>query len=169
MRFLRQNYNAAANGRHMSWLDSVYHLWPLAAPYWNDSVKADTTAHPFKDTAVPTLQQDSLEILLGPQYAGVQSPSPITSQALLSAQLIENPVVTDEIDISYQMGRTALVTMELRDILGRSVPLSYAKYQLESPGPHEATIPAPSLPSGTYYLRLTTDAGDAITLKVVKE
>jgi Secretion system C-terminal sorting domain len=97
------------------------------------------------------------------------APSAIGSQALLSAQLIENPIDNEEINISYQMGRTALVTMELRDVLGRMVPLSYAKYQLEQPGDHTATISAPNLPPGTYYLRITTDVGDAITLKVVKE
>ncbi len=90
------------------------------------------------------------------------------SQALLSAQLLENPM-QDEIDISYEMGRTALVTMELRDVLGRSVPIANAKYQLEQPGDHNATIPAPNLPAGIYYLRVTTDVGDAITLKIVKE
>ncbi len=160
----------AVNGRHMAWLDSLYKLHPVYLPYGNDSINADTLAHPFADTAVPTLFQDSLQILLGPQYAAVQetTPSAIGSQALLSAQLIENPI-QDEIDISYQMGRTALVTMELRDVLGRSVPIANAKYQLEQPGDHTATLPAPNLPAGIYYLRVTTDVGDAITLKIVKE
>ncbi len=67
------------------------------------------------------------------------------------------------------MGREALVTMELRDILGRSIPISYAKYQLTQAGEHEASIPEPNLPPGTYYLRISTDDGDVITLKIVKE
>ena len=46
---------------------------------------------------------------------------------------------------------------------------AYAKYQLEQSGDHTATISAPNLPQGTYYLRITTDVGDAITLKIVKE
>ncbi len=100
--------------------------------------------------------------------SGVEQSSPITSQALLSAQLLENPM-KDEIDISYEMGRTALVTMELRDVLGRAVPIANAKYQLEQPGSHTASIPAPNLPPGVYYLRVTTDVGDAITLKLVKQ
>jgi hypothetical protein len=163
--------SSAANGRHLHWLDSVYGLWSNQAPWWNDSVNDDTLAHPFADTAVPTLYQDSLEILLGPQYAGVvqTTPSATGTQALFSAQLIENPVSDDEIDISYDMNRTALVTMQLSDVLGRSVPLSFAKYQLEQAGSHTASISALDLPAGTYYLRITTDVGDAITLKVVKE
>jgi hypothetical protein len=166
-----QYESSAANGRHMAWLDSVESLYLMGTVNYNAEVKADTLAHPFADTAVPTLFQDSLEILLGPQYAGVQqsTPSAIGSQALLSAQLIENPIDNEEIDVSYNMARTALVTMELRDVLGRMIPLSYAKYQLEQPGEHTATISAPNLPPGTYYLRITTDVGDAITLKVVKE
>ncbi len=159
----------AINTRHVHWIDSLYALYPLFKPWSADSIKADTLAHPFSDTAVPTLSQDSLEILMGPQYAdGVQASSPITSQALLSAHLLENPM-KDEIDVSYEMGRTALVTMELRDVLGRSVPIANAKYQFEQPGSHTASIPAPNLPPGVYYLRVTTDVGDAITLKLVKE
>ena len=168
--------NAAEVGNHMTWKDSVAHHWvyidspynPVRLQWENDSINADTLAHPF-DTTVPTLFQDSLQILLGPQYASsVGASSPITSEALLSAQLLENPM-QDEIDVSYQMGRTALVTMELRDVLGRSVPIANAKYQLEQPGDHNTTIPAPNLPPGIYYLRITTDVGDAITLKIVKE
>ncbi len=158
----------ALSGRHTHWIDSLLTLYPLSFVYRYDSINADTLAHPFADTAVPTLFQDSLEILMGPQYAGVQQNAPITSQALLSAQLLQNPI-NNEIDVSYQMGRNALVTMELRDVLGRSIPLSYAKYQLEQPGSHNASISAPNLPEGTYYLRITTDVGDAITLKIVKE
>ena len=169
-------YNTASRARHTAWVDSIKIKYgyvdvpPTNAGYINmlDSINADTLAHPY-DTTVPTLFQDSLQILLGPQYASsVGASSPITSQALLSAQLLENPM-QDEIDISYQMGRTALVTMRLSDVLGRTVPIANAKYQLEQPGDHKATIPAPNLPAGTYYLRITTDVGDAITLKVVKE
>ena len=180
-------YNVdAENGRHTAWLDSIdqhynYLLWiyshhdsvvesnPGGYFLKLDSINADTLAHPF-DSTVPTLWQDSLEVLMGPQFAGVQASTPtaITSQALLSAQLLENPM-QDEIDVSYDMGRTALVTMELRDVLGRAVPIANAKYQLEQPGDHTASIPAPNLPQGIYYLRITTDVGDAITLKLVKE
>ncbi len=168
--------NEDRQNRHKLWLDSLGYAFLVkedslgmdGPSMWPDSIGADTLAHPFTDTTVPTLFQDSLEILLGPQYAGVQASTPITSQALLSAQLLENPM-KDEIDISYEMGRTALVTMELRDVLGRSVPIANAKYQLEQPGNHTATLPAPNLPAGIYYLRVTTDVGDAITLKIVKE
>ena len=161
--------------RHQDWLDSIenryaYLNYPPSGKgelLYNDSIKADTLAHPF-DTTSQTLWQDNLQILMGPQYAGVQSSSPITSQDLLSAQLLENPM-QDEIDVSYEMGRTALVAMELRDILGRSVPIANAKYQLAQPGDHTASIPAPNLSRGIYYLRITTDVGDAITLKIVKE
>ncbi len=176
--YFQETLNAAIQNRHTIWLDSLKYAFEVhedslgqsGVYLWPDSIGEDTLAHPFTDTAVPTLFQDSLEILLGPQYASsVGASSPITSQALLSAQLIENPVNNNEIDISYQMGREALVTMELRDVLGRTVPIANAKYQLEQPGDHNATIPAPNLPAGTYYLRITTDVGDAITLKVVKE
>jgi hypothetical protein len=162
---------------HKKWLDSLQTAFlekedslGLEGEYfWPDSIGPDTLAHPFTDTVVPTLWQDSLQILLGPQYAGVSSPSPITFTALLSAQLMENPTETNEIGVSYQMGRTALVTMQLLDILGRTVPIADAKYQLQQSGTHEATIPVPTLPAGTYYLRISTDAGDAITLKLVKQ
>jgi len=166
----------ASLGRYQNWLDSIenkyaYVNYPpsiINSQKYRDSIKADTLAHPY-DTTPPTLWQDSLEVLIGPHpQEGVLPSSSITSQALLTAQLLENPM-KDEIDVSYQMGRTALVTMELRDVLGRAVPIVNAKYQLEQPGSHQAAIPAPNLPQGTYYLRITTDVGDAITLKVAKE
>ena len=91
------------------------------------------------------------------------------SSDLLSAQLMENPTETNEIGVSYTMGRTALVTMQLLDVLGKSVPISNGKYNLQQPGTHEATLPVPNLPAGIYYLRVSTDVGDAITLKLVKE
>ncbi len=170
--------HVAIQARHTDWLDSIenkyeYLLYPPGSPgliRYRDSINADTLANPY-DSTVPTLQQVNLQVLLGPQYEKVQqsTPAAVGTQALLSAQLIENPVSDDEIDIAYQMNRTALVTMELSDVLGRSVPLSYAKYQLEQAGSHTASISAPNLPVGTYYLRITTDVGDAITLKVVKE
>jgi hypothetical protein len=179
-----ESYNSASRGRYTAWLDSIeesyqYLGWiyshhdsiekanPEGIFLIRDSINADTLAHPY-DSTVPSLQQDSLEILLGPQFSGVQPVQTLTSEALLDAPLLENPM-TNEIDIAFEMGRTALVTMQLSDVLGRNVPLTYAKYQLEQPGQHDASIPAPNLPPGTYYLRITTDVGDAITLKVVKE
>ncbi len=73
--FLREA-NAAEVGNHATWKDSVDRHWAyIDTPYnparlqWEmDSINADTLAHPF-DTTVPTLFQDSLQILLGPQYA----------------------------------------------------------------------------------------------------
>jgi len=173
-------YNSASHWRHQLWLDSetyrVDTIWindsmggrDAGIPQWefDQMINVDTMLHPY-DSTIPTLWQDSLEILLGPP-AGIQPASPITPQALLDATLLDNPM-QDEIDVSFEMGRTALITMELQDILGREVPLTSAKYQLEQPGTHSARIPAPNLPPGTYYLRITTDTGDVITLKVVKE
>ncbi len=160
---------------HQEWIDSLGYAFQVkedslgmdGSSMWPDSIGSDTLAHPF-DTTTPTLEDFGLQLLRGQQYASVQQSSPITSQALLSAHLLENPM-KDEIDISYEMDRTALVTMELRDVLGRAVPIANAKYQLEQPGSHTASIPAPNLPPGIYYLRVTTDVGDAITLKLVKE
>jgi hypothetical protein len=178
------SYNSSTHWRHQLWLDSIeqyynYLGWtyshhdsivkvnPLGHQLILDSINADTLANPY-DSTIPSLFALDLQALLGPQYAGVQQSQPITSQALMSAQLLENPM-TDEIDIAFEMGRSALVTMQLSDLLGRNIPIANAKYQLEQAGQHDASIPAPNLPPGTYYLRITTDVGDAITLKVVKE
>lgn len=166
-------YSAASRGRYTAWLDSIKLHYeyldnsPAGKIAMNDSINADTLAHPY-DTTIPSLQQVGLEILLGPENGGAQSETPVSSQALLSAQLLDNPV-SNEIGVKFQMGRTALVTMELQDVLGRSIPLQYAKYQLTQPGSHTAYIPDPNLPSGTYYLRISTDVGDVITLKLVKQ
>jgi len=168
-------FTADSNARYQHWLDSLKELYRGSdgPDYqdWSDSTKraftADTSAHPF-DTTIPSLFDVDLQILMGSQYASAPEPAAIGSQALVGAKLLENPM-TDEIAVSFEMGRTALVTFELRDVLGRAIPLTYAKYQLEQPGPHEARIAAPDLPPGTYYLRVTTDIGETLTLKVVKE
>ncbi len=159
--------------QHQQWLDSIVAKYDTEQPdgkyqWWLDSmVNKDTMANPF-DSTIPSLQQVDLEILLGPQNSVQGASSPLTQPALLDATLLDNPM-QDEIDVSFEMGRSALITMELRDILGRSVPLTFAKYQFEQPGTHSARIPVPNLPPGTYYLRITTDTGDVITLKVVKQ
>ena len=171
----QSQYNSASNARHYQWLDSIENKYALVnyppsiqgGRAYEDSINADTLAHPY-DSTIPSLYAVDLQILMGQQYASVQQNQATSSQALLSAQLLENPM-TSEIDIAFEMGRTAMVSMQLSDLLGRNIPIANAKYQLEQPGQHDASIPAPNLPPGTYYLRITTDVGDAITLKVVKE
>src|SRR5581483_4234903 len=168
-------WHGDSTARYQHWLDSLKSLYGsfYGPDYqdWSDSTKkaftADTSAHPF-DTTIPSLFDVDLQILMGSQYASAPEPAAIGSQALVGAKLLENPM-TDEIAVSFEMGRTALVTFELRDVLGRAIPLTYAKYHLEQPGPHEALFAAPGRPPGTYYLRVTTDIGETLTLKVVKE
>ncbi len=171
------NYDVNSKGRHALWRDSVTNVWYKWAmgnlyflPVWRDSLGKDTMLHPY-DSTVPSIDSLGFSILRGPQYAqhaAVQPRGAISSTALLDARLLDNPM-KNEITISFEMGRTALVTMELRDILGRIVPIANAKYLFEEPGTHTAHLPVPYLPSGTYYLRVFTDTGDSKTLKVVKE
>jgi len=165
-----QYYNSASHWRHELWLDSIkfyYGEKGFISHELEDSVNADTLRNPY-DSTIPSLHQVGLEILLGPQNAVAGRTGTTNSLALLDADLLDNPVSSD-IGLSFEMGRTALVTMQLQDILGHSIPIENAKYQLEQPGIHQAHISAANLSPGTYYLRITTDTGETRTLKVVKQ
>ncbi len=90
-------YNSASHWRHEEWLDTIVGKFDTVVPYgkyswWLDSlVNQDTLANPY-DSTIPSLQQENLQILLGPQFANsVGASSPITSEALLSAQLVREP------------------------------------------------------------------------------
>lgn len=117
---------------------------------------------------ITTLRDSTLIIYRFVANSKVSSNSSRSSQALMNAQLLNNPT-NGEIAVSFEMGRAALVSFELRDVLGRAVSLPNAKFQLEQSGTHAARIPAPNLPSGTYYLRLVADGGEVRTLKLVIE
>jgi hypothetical protein len=169
-------YNSASHSRREYWLDSltlIYQAGQLGPNYsdWDTATQnrftRDTSMHPY-DSTVPSLEQIHLEILRGQQNAVEGASGTMSSIALLDAKLLDNPM-TDDIALSFEMGRTALVTMTLQDILGHAIPIENARYQLEQPGIHQAHIPAANLPAGTYYLRITTDTGETRTLKVVKQ
>ena len=162
-------YHSASQGKHQQWYDSLYNAFAkkYGTYFWQDSVNEDTLRNPY-DSTYGTIDDHGLSILRGPQFASATPSGPMSSTALLDARLLDNPM-NGEIAISFEMGRTALVTMELRDILGRIVPIANAKYLLEDPGSHTARLPLPNLPSGTYYLRVSTDTGESKTLKVVKQ
>ncbi len=171
-----QIYMGASNRKRQHWLDSltlIYQIGQQGNRYqdWDTSVQTaytqDTTLHPY-DSTYGTIDDYGLSILRGPQNGVVGASSPSNPTALLGARLLENPV-NDDIALTFETGREALVTMELRDILGKSVPIANAKNLLEQPGSHEVRVTVPNLPVGTYYLRLFTDTGEARTIKLVKE
>ncbi len=86
-------YNAASHWMHQAWLDSIvldYERDSIYGGYqwWVDSmVNKDTLTNPY-DSTIPSLEQEDLQILLGPQNI-VQGPSsPVASPALVSARSV---------------------------------------------------------------------------------
>jgi hypothetical protein len=155
--------------KHQAWLDSLE--VDFATKYgfnaWQDSViNADTLAHPF-DSTYASIDDYGLTILRGLQYASTVHYKDLPSTALLNVRVSENPFDAT-ISVSVEMQREALVTMELRDMLGRQVPLEYGNYQLMPQGTETSTFATGDLPAGTYYLRVTTDLGEVRTLRLVK-
>ncbi len=169
-------YNSDSKGKRQAWLDSltlIYQIGQQGNRYqdWDTTVQKaytqDTTLHPY-DSTYGTIDDHGLGILRGPQHGNVLSGGTISAEALLAVRVEENPF-ENELDVSYDMGRTAMVSIELHDLLGKSIPIQNAKYLLSQPGTHEAKIPLEHLPPGTYYLRLLTDTGDVRTVKVIKK
>jgi hypothetical protein len=163
-------YRNGMKQKHKAWLDSLE--LDFAKKYgfnaWQDSaINADTLAHPF-DSTYGSIDDYGLTILRGQQYASSVHYKDLPSTALLQVRVTENPFDAT-IGVSIDMQREALVTMELRDLVGRQVPLEYGKYQLMPQGTETRTFSTDDLPAGTYYLRVSTDLGEVRTLKLVKK
>jgi hypothetical protein len=163
------SYKYAMFNKHKAWLDSLEVEFRITHDIneWPDSINADTLAHPF-DSTYGSIDSYGLSVLRGQQYASSVAYKDLPSTSLLNVRVTENPFDAT-IGVSIEMQREALVTMELRDLLGRPVPLEYGKYQLMPQGTETRTFATGDLPAGTYYLRVSTDLGEVRTLKLVKQ
>jgi hypothetical protein len=156
--------------------DSVYAQWgaqrvviPVdTVTLTSDSLKAVYSTHVQADMIAMMDTVPSLGIPLSIQRAGVTSPLGGSDNSLMEVRVQNNPF-NAELTVTVTMMKEALVTMELRDVLGRAIPLENSKYRLLQPGADPESFSTANLPSGTYYLRVSTDGGEVKTLKVVKQ
>ncbi|GEM_PF-2616668 len=166
-------YNSSSRWKHQYWLDSLKKYYQIHNDYgnifghWQDSIRVDTIVHPY-DSTYGTIDDYGLSILRGPQYGAVGPSAPVTSSALGAVRVQANPF-DGELVVMITMSKEALVTTELRDLLGRAVPLERSRYRLLQMGDNTESFSTSNLPSGTYYLRVSTDGGEVKTVKVVKQ
>ena len=135
---------------------------------WEDSLRSlgiDPSTRTM-DSTLPNIDDLGLGLLRG-KPSSVTGASQQAGPSLLSVSALNNPFNRD-LDLTVDMGREALVTVEMFDLLGNAVQLTGMKYMLKQSGPQRITVPVGSLVPGTYYLRVSTDWGDVRTVKVVK-
>jgi Zn-dependent metalloprotease len=81
-----------------------------------------------------------------------------------NVRLYPNPV-GDQLTLEFLAKNTGETSVELFDLMGKKVlAKSFAQYT----GENRLLLPLTSLPGGTYVLRLMTEGGGAVALKVVK-
>lgn len=131
---------------------------------WRDTVK-DSIRTPF-DSTLPSLDDLNLQILRGNNASVIAGPSSIDARSLEALSVHPNPVI-DETEIQYTIRSVAALRLEVFDILGNSVyvePIGFA-----SEGEHRSRLNTSRWISGTYYARLTSLTGGAMTVKIVKQ
>ncbi|HEY6171250.1 MAG TPA: T9SS type A sorting domain-containing protein, partial [Candidatus Kapabacteria bacterium] len=128
---------------------------------WRDTVR-DSIATPL-DTSKPTLEEIGLGILRGPTGSVAA-----TSNKLHLGELIatRNPF-TDILELKYRLDKSAMVRLDVYDLLGKAVYSEGQGYKAE--GEHVLSLQSKSWSSGSYYVRLSSPSGEVKTVKVVKE
>jgi len=131
---------------------------------WLDSVTVDTTKYPF-DTTILTLHQMGLDTLLS--SASVTHYSILGPQIIADARLTSNPFKS-ETSLSLSIDREAYLHIEVLDLLGRK--LAGAGFEgVFEPGSRIVPLKMESVPSGTYYVRISTANNELRTIKIEKK
>ena len=90
------------------------------------------------------------------------------SEQLRNGQLfvLSNPF-SDVLELKYILSNSAMVRMDVYDLLGRAVYSEGQAYKAE--GEYVLTLQSKGWSSGSYYVRLSSPSGEVKTVKVVKE
>jgi len=129
---------------------------------WRDSVQ-DSIATPFDTTGLPTIDDLGLSILRGLQ----NSVTPATNEPRLGELIATRNPFTDILELKYRLDKSAMVRIDVYDLLGRSVYSEGQGYKAE--GEHVLSLQSKAWASGSYYVRLSSPSGEVKTVKVVKE
>jgi hypothetical protein len=128
--------------------------------YWRDTVH-DSLATPI-DTTLPSLEDLGLGILRG-QNGVVDR----TSEPRLGDLIATRNPFTDILELKYRLEKSAMVRIDVYDLLGRAVYSEGQGYKAE--GEHVLSLQSKSWSSGSYYVRLSSPSGEVKTVKVVKD
>jgi hypothetical protein len=127
---------------------------------WRDSVQ-DSIKTPF-NPIIPTLEELNLGILRGPS-----SVPPVAHETRLGELIATRNPFTDILELKYRLDKSAMVRVDVYDLLGRAVYSEGQGYKAE--GEHVLSLQSKAWASGSYYVRLSSPSGEVKTVKVVKE
>jgi hypothetical protein len=128
---------------------------------YRDTVK-DSLKTPL-DTTLPSLEGLDLEILRGPNQGVVA----ITREPRLRELIATRNPFADILELKYRLDKSAMVRIDVYDLLGRAVYSEGQGYKAE--GEHVLSLQPEGWASGSYYVRLSSPSGEVKTVKVVKE
>ena len=130
---------------------------------WQDTAKNNDLK--YFDSTLPSFHLLGLDTLLN--FASVAHYSASGSQIIMDAHLLQNPFKIDA-SLSVSTAREAYLHIAVLDLLGRTV--DHAGYDgVFEPGSRTVLLKMESLPSGTYYIRISTANNELRTLKMVKD
>lgn len=148
-----QNYNTYL-------IDLVNNIRKGQLSYWRDTV-TDSIKTPI-DTSSLSLEELGLGILRGPTGSVASTNKPYLGELIAT----RNPF-TDILELKYRLDKSAMVRVDVYDLLGRAVYSEGQGYKTE--GEHVLSLQSKSWSSGSYYVRLSSPSGEVKTVKVVKE
>ena len=129
--------------------------------HYRDTVQ-DSIETPI-DTTLPSLEDLDLGILRGP----TGSVATTSGEPHLGDLIATRNPFTDILELKYRLDRSAMVRIDVYDLLGRAVYSEGQGYKAE--GEHVLSLQSKSWSSGSYYVRLSSPSGEVKTVKVVKE
>lgn len=119
--------------------------------------------HTGKDTTIPSLGELGLGFLLN--SSGV-APNLSSPKYLVGFTAKPNPFTT-ELQLRFHLNRMSYCSLQIVDILGNQVFAVSGRTYME--GDHEMIVDGKSLPSGMFYVRISTGFGEVKTIKLIKE
>ena len=158
-KFLMDNPRCAFNIRP----DSISYV-NLLTSQWNEWADTSQPGSVF-DSSLPSMQSLGLDTLLS--FAAVANYTVLGPQIILIASITENPFLNST-SIALSIGREAYLNIGVYNILGQQIAGAGYAGTFEQ-GSSTIPINMANVPSGAYYVRISTANNEVQTLKLTKE
>jgi hypothetical protein len=132
---------------------------------WQDTANGYPWIHETYDSSLLSMHDLGLDSVLF--YASVNHYETLGSQIIGDAHVTINPF-EDQTSLSLTIEREAYIHIEIFDLLGRKLK-DVDNSGVFEPGSREIPLGISSLPSGSYYLRISTANNETRTLKLIKQ
>jgi hypothetical protein len=133
---------------------------------WQDTANQYPWQHEVYDSSLLSMHELGLDSVLKYAAAGVHY-EVVGPQIILDAVLSPNPA-KERASLSLSVGREAYIHVDVFDLLGAKV--GGVGYEgVFEPGERTTLLNLKGLPSGTYYIHISTANNEVRTIKLVKE